>query len=104
MRINHDAAEAHFAGYDTSSTVGYDKPEWCGHIDNCDVCSRPMDEEVYMIDGPAESSAQSMWGNLCVSCAVKTSPVIKWGSAQLYRRKGLKWFLVAGGPPQDNDC
>ncbi len=75
---------------------------WHGPIDNCDVCSRPMSDETYMIDGPCTFQSSGFWGNLCVVCAYKYSPTIKWGKAQLYESTpDQNWLLVAGGPPPD---
>jgi hypothetical protein len=71
MPIDYATAQAHFATYDTADPVGESGPIWHGLIENCDVCSRPMGSETYMIDGPAQTSAQPMWGNLCVTCALR---------------------------------
>jgi hypothetical protein len=103
MPNHHAAAQAHFAVYDTAGPVDEDGPTWHGPIENCDICSRPMGTEIYMIDGPAQSSAQPMWGNLCVICAFKHSPTIGWGKAQLYKRQGSRWYLIAGGAPRETD-
>lgn len=103
MPIDHATAQAHFAAYDTADPIGEDGPIWHGPIENCDVCSRPMGSETYMIDGPAQASAQPMWGNLCVTCALKSSPTIGWGKAQLYKRQNSQWYLIAGGPPPEDD-
>lgn len=104
MPIDHAAAQAHFVAYDTTESVGESGPTWSGPIENCDICSRPMGSETYMIDGPAEASASPRWGNLCVICAFKHSPTIGWGRAQLYRRVGSEWYLIAGGSSPKNDC
>lgn len=60
-----------------------------------------MDGETYMIDGRARAAPGSPWGNLCVVCAYKTSPTIAWGIGQLYRWDSDRWYLVAGGPPDE---
>ncbi|XQA79987.1 hypothetical protein ACM9W9_09855 [Xanthomonas sacchari] len=100
MSPKHAAALKHFSTYD-SVVMSFDEnaPGWCGAIENCDVCSRPMGEEIYMIDGPCQAGMDPMWGNLCIVCAHKSSPKIGWGMAQLYKRQGERWYLVAGGPP-----
>jgi len=103
MPIDHTVAQAHFATYDAAAPVSEDGLVWCGPIENCDVCSRPMASETYMIDGPAEASVDPRWGNLCVSCALKHSPTIGWGKAQLYKRLDSKWYLIAGGRPPEDD-
>jgi hypothetical protein len=102
MSVDYAAAQAHFF---EAYAVGEQEraTTWSGSIENCDTCSRPMEAEIFMIDGPAQSSAQPMWGNLCVTCAFKTSPTIGWGKAQLYKRDGSEWRLVAGGPPLEHD-
>lgn len=102
MPTNHSIAQAHFAAYDKGEPVGEDGPRWYGSIENCDVCSRPMGSETYMIDGPAQASASPMWGNLCVTCAFKHSPTIGWGKAQLYKHLDSQWHLIAGGPPPED--
>lgn len=102
MPIDHAEAGAHFAAYDVADAPDPQGRMWHGAIENCDVCSRPMGSELYMIDGPAEAGRQPMWGNLCVTCAYKHSPVIAWGRAQLYKRQGSEWHLVAGGPPPED--
>ncbi|QNH21103.1 hypothetical protein HEP73_02014 [Xanthomonas sp. GW] len=104
MPIDHAAAQALFVEYDKAADVLDESgPIWHGDIENCDVCSRPMEPEIYMIDGPAQASAQPMWGNMCVICAYKLSLKIEWGIAQLYRRQGSHWYLIAGGPPPRDD-
>jgi hypothetical protein len=103
VAFDHAAAEAHFATYDTARPIGGDERTWHGPIENCDVCSRPLGSETYMIDGPAQATASLMWGNLCVICAFKHSPTIGWGKAQLYKRQGTQWHLIAGGPPPEDD-
>ncbi|WP_448662837.1 hypothetical protein ACG3SL_19685 [Sphingomonas sp. CJ20] len=102
MRVDHVAATAHFAGLDEHPVITEDSATWVGAIENCDVCSRPMQGETYMIDGKARPFADSMWANLCVSCAYKSSPNIGWGIGQLYRRQDDQWYLVAGGPPPED--
>lgn len=102
MRPDHARAQAHFAQFDQAIEITEDSPIWHGAIHNCDVCSRPMDDERYMIDGRARATPDALWGNLCVLCAYKTSPRIGWGSGQLYRREGANWYLVAGAPPAED--
>lgn len=103
MTTKYNAAKSHFEHYDQSKNVSIDEVVWSGKIENCDVCSRPMSSETYMIDGPAQASARPMWGNLCIVCAHKSSPTISWGKAQLYKRRGHQWQLIAGGPPGSDD-
>jgi hypothetical protein len=103
VTIDHAMAQRHFAAYDNGQPLGEDGPVWHGPIENCDVCSRPMGSEIYMIDGPSERSPRPRWGNLCATCAFKHSPAIGWGKAQLYKRHGSQWRLLAGGPPPDED-
>ncbi len=99
MKPQHDEAEEHFATIERDEQSKWPDDQWHGEIDNCDVCSRPMHSERYMVDGPAENTPDPRWGNLCVVCAYKYSPRTGWGKAQLYRNTGDKWALVAGGPP-----
>lgn len=101
MRPDYSTAQDHFTGLDIIASLPDDVSTWHGDIDNCQVCSRPMHSETYMIDGRARAEAGALWGNLCVMCAYKTSPTIGWGVGQLYRRDGERWCLVAGGPPSD---
>lgn len=103
MRFDHTASQAHFASFDVSDSPRDDDDVWHGQIENCDICSRPMGLETYMIDGPCQAAPMPMWGNLCVVCAYPTCPVIGWGKAQLYKRRGTQWALVAGGMPLDAD-
>lgn len=102
MPFDYGSAQAHYASYDTLGQIDIEGRVWMGTIENCDVCSRPMGSETYMIDGPAEKTANPRWGNLCVICAYKHCPVIGWGKAQLYRRLDLQWYLIAGGPPPEH--
>ena len=82
----------------TETRIWRDK-HWHGEITNCDVCSRPMEDERYMIDGPASLRPDPPWGNLCAVCAFKYSPSIGWGKAQLYEKSaGGRWKLISGGP------
>lgn len=105
MGRRHQLATEHFKEIAASEQKGWPDQQWHGPIDNCDVCSRPMGDEQFMIDGPAEAAPDPMWGNICVICAYKYSPTIGWGKAQLYEkdRDGI-WRLVAGGPPYSADC
>lgn len=75
---------------------------WMGVVQNCDVCSRPMEGERYMVDGPASLQPDAFWGKLCVVCAFKSAPNIGWGKAQLYTRSADgRWKLISGGPPSE---
>ena len=76
---------------------------WLGDdITKCDVCSRPMQTETYMIDGPTTRNPLP-WGNQCVVCAHEFCPEIRWGQAQLYKMSpDGEWLLVAGGPPSQS--
>lgn len=103
MSSDHALAEAHFDAIHHSAEAEFEDIIWCGDIKNCDVCSRPMSSETYMVDGPCQAGDRPMWANLCVVCAYKTSPTIGWGKAQLYKRDGDDWRLVAGGPPTCED-
>lgn len=103
MNSKYAAAHKHFEDYEQGSSTGEVGSKWHGSIENCDVCSRPMQEETYMVDGPSEASRNPRWGNLCVVCAFKYSPVIGWGKAQLYKRHGEEWILIAGGSPKEID-
>jgi len=103
MTTKYDAAKAHFAQHDRSKDINEGGTVWSGEIENCDVCSRPMSSETYMIDGPVQASSRPMWGNLCIVCAHKSSPTIGWGKAQLYKRQEHQWRLIAGGPPESDD-
>lgn len=96
----HQLATEHFKEISASERKHWPDHKWHGAIDNCDVCSRPMADELFMIDGPAEARPCPMWGNICVVCALKYSPKIGWGKAQLYEKgPDGTWRLVSGGPP-----
>lgn len=101
MSKRYKEATEHFENILLNETEKWPDQQWCGEIDHCDVCSRPMACERFMIDGPAQASAMPMWGNICVICAKKYSPQIGWGVAQLYEQqtKGV-WRLVSGGLPK----
>lgn len=103
MSSNHASAEAHYESIHRLAEAKWGDTTWCGDIQNCDVCSRPMLSETYMIDGPCQAGNWPMWAILCVVCAYKTAPTIAWGKAQLYKRDGADWRLVAGGPPIGED-
>lgn len=101
MGRRHKLAIEHFKKIAESEQRGWPDHQWHGDIKNCDVCSRPMEDEQFMIDGPAEARPRPMWGNICVICAHKYSPQIGWGKAQLYEKDSDgTWRLVAGGPPE----
>lgn len=100
MNSKHDKASAHFQEIHLKEENSWSSIQWVGDIEGCDVCSRPMEDERYMIDGPAEKTAIfPRWGNMCVVCAFKYAPVIGWGKAQLYHKESSSWQLVAGGDP-----
>lgn len=101
MSRRHQLANEHFENIALAENKKWPDEQWHGDISNCDVCSQPMSHEKFMIDGPAEARPNPMWGNICVVCAHKYSPVIGWGKAQLYEKDvdGV-WKLVSGGPPE----
>lgn len=99
MRKRYKLAINHFKEIAASEAKTWPNHQWHGEIENCDVCSRPMADEHFMIDGPAEATPTPRWGNICVICAYKYSPRIGWGTAQLYEKNSdFIWMLVAGGP------
>jgi hypothetical protein len=100
MLRRHQLATEHFKNIAIAEKMKWPEDQWHGEINNCDVCSRPMSHEQFMIDGPSEAGHTPRWGNICVVCAHKYSPVIGWGKAQLYEqnRDGV-WLLVSGGAP-----
>ncbi|WP_147335702.1 hypothetical protein [Pseudotabrizicola alkalilacus] len=102
MKAKYVEALKHFEQIAKVETSTWPDEQWHGDIENCDICSRPMADETFMVDGPA-SKGGFEWGNLCVVCAYKSSPSVGWGKAQLYRRseEGI-WKLVAGGPPAED--
>lgn len=106
MHARYKEALEHFERIAQAQKRSWLDVHWHGQIDNCDVCSRPMSDERFMIDGPSSPLPEPPWGNLCVVCAQKYSPAIGWGEAQLYeRQKNRNWILVAGGPPsQSTHC
>lgn len=100
MRSRDIEENAHFEAIFAAQTVTWPDHQWYGDILNCDVCSRPMRYEKFMIDGPSEATRNPRWGNICVVRAYKYSPQIGWGKAQLYlREESGTWRLIAGGPP-----
>ena len=102
MKTKYQVAVEHFQQIATSEPNTWPDHRWHGEIHNCDICSRPMSPERFMVDGPASASANPMWGNLCVVCAHKYSSNIGWGKAQLYERSSEgEWALASGGPPED---
>jgi hypothetical protein len=104
MNRRLEEAVAHFDKIARAEIRDWGDLHWCGEVLNCDVCSRPMGDQRYMIDGPASLRSDAPWGILCVMCAFKYSPRIGWGRAQLYKRSadGL-WKLISGGSPQGSD-
>lgn len=98
----YKGALEHFERISQAETQSWPDGRWHGQIGNCDICSRPMAGERFMIDGPASFQRDPPWGNLCVLCAHKYSPIVGWGRAQLYEgsEDGI-WRLVAGGPPPE---
>lgn len=102
MNGKHRDALSHFDQIARAETRDWGDLQWHGEIANCDVCSRPMEDEQYMIDGPSSLQPDPPWGNLCVVCAHKYSPNIGWGKAQLYKKcTDGRWKLIAGGPSQE---
>ncbi len=96
-----ERSRAHFAAIEAAGVPAADGLTWSGPVESCDVCLRSMAWDLYMIDGPAEASSDPKWGSLCVVCALEYAPDVGWGRAQLYKRRGPRWFLVTGGPPVD---
>lgn len=100
MSRRYKLATEHFENISLAEKKTWPEHQWHGEVSNCDVCSQPMSQEKFMIDGPAEARPNPMWGNICVVCAYKYSPVIGWGKAQLYEQnENGVWRLVSGGPP-----
>lgn len=99
MEHRHQLANEHFRKIARAEKRTWPDLQWNGEINNCDVCSRPMNDEQFMIDGPCEAGPRPMWGNICVTCAQKYSPKIGWGKAQLYEKnENDVWKLISGGP------
>lgn len=101
--VNYEDANKYFEAVAQAADKTWLNREWCGDVENCDVCRRPFGDETYMIDGPAMLIPSAPWGNLCVVCAYKTARQIGWGKGQLYKYDGRCWQLVAGGPPPYSD-
>lgn len=99
MTSRYTRALEHFCSMHKLEARLWPDTYWSGPIDNCDVCSRPMAGEPYMVDGPAENGGDPRWGNLCVVCAHKHASTIRWGRGQLYKNTKRGWLLVSGGPP-----
>jgi hypothetical protein len=103
MSDKYKEALAHFSQVAAAEKQCWDALYWMGEVSNCDVCSRPMAEEPFMIDGPASSLSDPPWGNLCVVCAFKYAPSIGWGRAQLYKKTSDgRWKLVSGGSAEES--
>ncbi|KFB08299.1 hypothetical protein EL18_02548 [Nitratireductor basaltis] len=101
MRKRDRIALAYFEAVAITEGQTWPNHYWYSSITNCDVCSKPMGTERFMIDGPAESGPNARWGNMCVVCAHRYARVIDWGRAQLYEKDAAgHWKLISGGPPQ----
>ncbi|HVE21180.1 MAG TPA: hypothetical protein VNC39_04335 [Acidocella sp.] len=100
--MNYEESFKHFSKIESQEKSSWPDIRFAEYVENCQVCSRPMFEETYMIDGPASKKNQLQWGCLCIICALKSSPKIGWGRAQLYKNAGTYWQLIAGGPPVDD--
>ena len=95
---DHEVASEHFRKIEQVKKGSWPDKSWCGEITNCEVCSKPMGTETYMIDGPIIRKPIPMWANLCVVCAYELCPDIGSGKAQLYKMSPDKeWLLIAGG-------
>jgi hypothetical protein len=70
-----------------------------GAPEECNLCSGPLSEEKYMIDGKLRS--HSAWACMCGDCFGFEGAGIGWGVGQLYRREKDAWLLVAGFPPDN---
>jgi hypothetical protein len=101
MRPDYATANAHFARLDPGHAPREDAIYSTGRIENCDVCSRPMAAETYMIDGSISLRENAYWGNLCVLCAYRTCPKLGVGLGQLFRQVEGRWCLVAGDYADD---
>lgn len=88
--------------------------DYIGDPGVCDICGRPLDEEMFFCD--AELTADGgRWGVLCRVCTDGEGIRPVWGHAQFYGRqesetvKGtaaavpakFRWRCVSGKPPAD---
>ena len=101
--IRSALASEYFRKIEQGEKGSWPDDSWLGDdITKCDVCSRPMQTETYMIDGPTTRNPLQ-WGNQCIVCAHELCPEIRWGRAQLYKMSpDGEWLLVAGGPPSQS--
>lgn len=103
MTSKYKVALEYFKKISQNEPSSWPDSQWHGNVDNCDVCSRPMCSEKFMVDGPVSKDSRMPWGNLCVVCAHKSSDNIGWGKAQLYKKTpDGAWQLVSGGPPEES--
>lgn len=98
-RVEYQTALNYFREVALNESSSWPDRQWHGDIESCDVCSRSMQSEKFMIDGPSSKPTESPWANLCVVCAYKSSKIIGWSKGQLYEQKSEgNWQLVSGGP------
>lgn len=80
-----------------------------GDPGDCDVCGRPLDDELLFCDAKLPAHV-GRWGLLCTVCSVNEGISSGWGNAQFYERQKcqtlqetvnaeLRWRCVAGKPP-----
>ncbi|WP_186381700.1 endonuclease NucS domain-containing protein [Burkholderia sp. KBS0801] len=77
-------------------TRGLQEQQFFGNPpEECDICSCPLSEEKYMVDG-AVQSAGGAWACMCGDCFVTQGKGLGLGVGQLYLRHADAWLKVAG--------
>ena len=75
-----------------------ERQQWFGE-NICDICGKEIKGVLY--DACRRDVPE--WATMCRSCYRSCGSAIGWGSGQKYEEQDGKFYLTAGGEPEENN-
>ena len=75
-----------------------ERQQWFGEK-TCDICGKKIKGVLY--DACRKDTPE--WATMCRKCYRFYGSPIGWGSGQKYEEENGKFYLTAGGEPEEND-
>ena len=76
-----------------------ERQQWFGEK-ICDICGCEINGVLY---DTIRKDRKPEWATMCGKCYPEYGSFIFWGSGQKYEEEDGKFYLVAGGEPEEND-